>query len=191
MEAMGRSGVIDKNGAEWKLGEWGRNKVQELLQELGWKTTSLDRIDERGAPAMKSRIGFHAALPDFDVSKLGTRRYVEVKTKTKPAYFVKWRRQVHGISLSELSSYRTVEQESGTECWLFVVEKEIGNIMNGRLDELRRPMWSQIYEGEGEQDPGGNIYFDRQAFSLFGTIPRNGEIFELRDRMWLPSRFLR
>jgi hypothetical protein len=188
---MGRSGVIDKHSEEWRLGEWGRDRVAELLKELGWKVTALDRIDNGGAPAMEGPAGFFAALPDFDTTKLGERRYVEVKTKTAPAFFVKWQREVHGISLRSLDSYKAVQQESGTPCWLVVVERERWNILSAPLSYLIQPMWSRMYQGQNEQDNGGNIYFDRQAFNLLGTIPGPGEIFELRDRRWLPSRFLR
>jgi len=154
----------------------GTKLVRNMLQEIGWKVGDLNG----------DGWGFPVGLPGGV-----EHRWVGLRTKQDKVFFKKWNRYVHGISLDAFQFYRTIALEQKVPAWLFVYEVEPNNIIAAPLSALAMPMWHRTYQGTNEQDPGGNIYFDRMAFALFAIPPKPGEMWELRDNHWLPSRYLK
>lgn len=107
---------------EFKLGRTGEQMVAAWLQERGWYVIpSYDYSGSERDKAPKLRgvtDGF--PVPDLDVARSGTRRWVEVKTKTKATEYRKTGSLDHGIE--HYDDYVRVAAETGTEAWLAIFE---------------------------------------------------------------------
>lgn len=107
-------------------GRAGEQRVVRWLQMRSWYVIpSYDYSGESGdkAPRMQGvEDGIRSAfpVPDLDVCRRGTRRWVEVKTKEASDWTFKTRRFEHGIE--HYDDYVRVAAETGTEAWLAVYE---------------------------------------------------------------------
>jgi hypothetical protein len=179
-----------KESAEYKIGRVGEKLVMDKLKACGWYVVPTCDIDggETKAPALLGAEGF-IVIPDLDTARRGDRRWVEVKTKTEPAAFIKWGgRHVHGIALRHWDAYKKVQEITGAKVWLFVYERKRNNILSAPIDRLGLPGFYRTYCGENEMDRGGNIFFDRRVFQLFGIPGAPGEMWEMLDGRWAVNK---
>jgi len=164
---------------EYKLGLWGEESAEKLLEESGCMVVSKRLYTGEGAPMLH---GFKVKLilPDLDVSRQGKRWWVEVKTKKRPGYYGKRRCETHAVDCSNWTQYFRVQKEMGSPVFLMVIEKLTGNILLQSIDKLL----PGLIVNEGCL--AGTYSFPRSSFELWATLGQ-GEMFTLRDREWLSS----
>jgi len=148
-------------------GRSGERVVATMVQERGcFVVPSYDYAGEDGnkAPKMEgARVSY--VLPDLDVSKNGSRYWVEVKTKGAATLHRKTGRLEHGISKRHYEHYQQVQAISGCPVWLFVVEEDDGLVLCERLDVLSKG--ARFYEGP-KMGWAGMVFFPRSAFRVYG-----------------------
>lgn len=79
-------------------------------------------------------------VPDLDIARLGTRRWVEVKTKKLGGFL--WRKTgklQHGINLRLLEHYQTVQEITGSECWIAIYEETTRALLAQTINRLGPP----------------------------------------------------
>lgn len=126
---------------EFARGAAGERRVAAYLQERGWYVIpSYDYAGPEGdKPPRLQGFSVGYPVPDLDVSRDGTRRWVEVKTKWQAAWYGIARTYVHGVDLRLVEHYRTVEAITGTECWIAVYEESTGQLLCQSLTKLGAP----------------------------------------------------
>jgi hypothetical protein len=137
--------------------------VAAWLQERGWHVIpSYDYAGSDGEKAPKLQ-GFREGhpVPDLDVARGGVRKWVEVKSKSYSPFWGKGQCHVHGIDLPLLQHYQTVEQITGTDCWIAIYEEDTGSLLCQSLSELGKPM-STGTDGRGKRI----AYWRRDSFLL-------------------------
>jgi len=147
---------------EFLRGRNGEQLVAELVMRRGgFVIPSYDYSgSDNKAPRMQGLRDSHI-LPDLDVSKRGTRVWIEVKTKAAASYTRITKRLEHGIHRRHWDEYRKVQQITGTPVWLVIYEEATGDVLAQAMDELdgcRR-------EAKG-MAPGGMVFFPRDAFKV-------------------------
>jgi len=153
----------------WRKGRTGEKLVAELLQRQGWYVIpSYDYSGEDGNKAPKLQ-GLSKAfpVPDLDVSKKGIRRWAEVKTKAAATYTRITQRYEHGIPKRHFNAYRQVQDITGCEVWLFVLEENTGEVLCASLDELDK--YKRVYDGS-KMSWGGMVFFPRDIFRVFAKL---------------------
>jgi len=101
-------------------------------------------------------------VPDLDVSKNGSRSWVEVKAKNNAGSPTRLTGQVeHGFSWRLFQHYRTVQQITGTPVYIIILETLTGDILYQSLDELDAVR--RVYDGN-KMDRGGTVFFPRDSF---------------------------
>jgi hypothetical protein len=146
-------------------GHNGELLVADKLMQLGYFVVpSYDYSGQENdkAPKMKGLMRSFV-LPDLDVSKSGSRKWVEVKTKEDATYTRITQQYEHGIPLRHYRQYLEVEKESGCAVYLAVYEIKTGEVLIGRLSELSKLV--RIYDGD-KMSRGGMAFFPRSAFRL-------------------------
>lgn len=124
-------------------------------------------------------------IPDLDLAVAGKRFWCEVKGYWAPRKNRQQGCMVHGIRRLHYRDYGRVVAATGTPCLLAIIEIESGDFLMQRLDALRAmPCQCAGCRGGGDGArcrviPTDNVYFDRDAFKLLGTIP---------DRLMAPVR---
>jgi hypothetical protein len=163
MEKMQKS---FKETKEYQIGNQGELKVVEMLQKRGWFVIpSYDYSGDDGNKAPKLQgLCKNLVIPDLDISKNGSRKWAEVKTKNAATYTRITNRYEHGIPLRHFEHYRDVEQITGCEVWLFIFELDTGQVLFQKLCELEKS--KRIYDG-GKMSWGGMIFFQRDKFKKF------------------------
>lgn len=175
---------------EYKLGHKGEVVVRDLLLKAGWFVSqTYDQLGPTGDKAPKCfgmPEGFlvSSVLPDIDTFRNGERRWVEVKTKTKPTYNRKRKRDEHGINLRHWNDYRIVQKETGVPVFIFVYEVKKGNILVSSVDKLS--MSGVEYHGD-KMDKDGMIFFDRTDFALWAIVDFEGFV-EMDEGNWIVNR---
>ncbi len=154
---------------KYKLGRTGELLIAKLLQKRGWYIIpSYDYTGEDNDKAPKLQGNMNAfVIPDLDISKAGSRRWAEVKTKTEATFTRITGRLEHGIPSRHYRSYKEVQDITGCEVWLFVYETNTGDVLYGKLDELEKK--KRDYEGR-KMSYGGMVFFPRDSFGLFANI---------------------
>jgi hypothetical protein len=149
---------------EFLRGRAGEQVVAEWLKKRKcYVIPSYDYAGENGdkAPKLQGLWTGHP-VPDLDVSKEGSRFWVEVKTK---GYSPVWAKapggpqHTHGIELPLLEHYRTVTLISGSPCWLFIYEENSSWLLGQALHVLGKPA-SVGSDGRGKKI----AYWFRQQF---------------------------
>lgn len=149
--------------AEFEMGSQGEQLVKKMLQENGWfiiPSYAYTGPEGDKAPKMEG-LRTYFVIPDLDACKLGTRRWIEVKTKSKADYTYKTRRLEHGIPLRHYRHYLEVQRESGCPVWLFIYELNTSKLLYASLTALSHGV--RIYEGD-KMSRGGMAFFDRDSF---------------------------
>jgi hypothetical protein len=132
---------------EFVRGRTGEQVVARFLQERGFYVIpSYDYSGDDGDKPPRLQGSADAfPVPDLDVARNGDRRWVEVKTKTAAIEYRKAGELRHGINLRHLESYRKVERETGTECWLAIYEESTGDLLAQTLTGLGEPQVGTIH----------------------------------------------
>lgn len=161
----------------FEMGENGERLVEEVIRGYGWYVNPTRKYcDDEGteaAPMMEGDDG-KLVLPDIYAARSGRREYIEVKTKSS---YVEYRKKggepQHGIDERLWQEYVDVQTQTGDNVWLFIYEKDIGQLLRQKFEEL--PV-DHRHNGNGYSEP--MVYFSR---SLFDIVPISSEI--------LPSYF--
>lgn len=132
--------------------------LRQVLQRLGWFV-----LPPRTAEAQPE--------PDVAAAADGKQCWAAVLTKSQAVTFRLAQEKRHGIGLRTYEHYRALERQTGCEVWLFICEKDSGQVLYGSLAELARN--GQSYLGE-KMDDGGMLFFPRSEF-----VAWNGEESEL------------
>jgi hypothetical protein len=175
-----------KDTDEWRRGEKSQRTVERVLKETGCgfiRTHAIEDPENPGAPAL-SLGEWEIVLPDLDVTKRGRRFWLEVKGKTKAAWYVKKQRLQHGVDTKNWEAYQRVEKESGTPVYIVFHEQVDGNLLIQSVEELRK------VELPGEGSMSHMTYFPRAALFLWAT-DGEGEMFNFQDENWVVREVLR
>lgn len=159
-----------RESAEFLRGRAGEKNAVAMLQEYGaYVVPMYDFSGEEGdkAPRMAGLARWYV-LPDLDASKGGRRAWVEVKRKGRASWTWTQRRYEHGISLRLYRQYLDVEQITGTDVWLMVLEDDSGDVLMQSLERVGAP---RIYPGD-KMCKGGMAFWPRERFILFPSGDR-------------------
>ena len=119
------------------------------------------------APKLQGAAGGYV-VPDLDVSKNGSRSWIEVKAKNNAGSPTRLTGQVeHGFSWRLFQQYRTVQQITGTPVFIIVLELLTGDILYQSLDALDAV--KRVYDGD-KMDRGGTVFFPRSHFEFLCNI---------------------
>lgn len=149
---------------EYKMGQNGEQVIKRLLMQHGWLVIPSYAYTGKGddkAPKLEGMNCFYV-IPDLDVCKAGTRRWVEVKTKTEATFYRKLQRHEHGIPLRHYHHYFEVQRATGAPVWMFVHELNTGAILYASLNALQYV--TRIYDGD-KMSRGGMAFFPRDSFT--------------------------
>lgn len=150
--------------AEFKLGRTGELMVAGWLQERGWyviPSYDYSGSDRDKAPKLRGQAdGF--PVPDLDVARAGTRRWVEVKTKTAADFTYKTGEYEHGIE--HYDDYVRVAAETGTEAWLAIFETSTRELLGQSFAGLGVPRRSTL---NGKR----MAYWPRRRFMRLHVFP--------------------
>lgn len=142
------------------MGRTGELMVSKWLQSRGFYV--IPSYDYTGAEDKAPRMhrGHEGLIvPDLDTCKDGSRRWVEVKTKTEPVYHRKTGTFRHGIDRHQWESYLRIQRETGCKVHLCIIEQVAGIVLMALVDRLREV----VIHGEGAGV--GMVYFPRDAFT--------------------------
>jgi hypothetical protein len=188
MVSLGIASMSIWSTPEGQLGRRGEEIVCEALMRLGWKINKQSRYDTKCAPAIYDINGFWAVLADINGCKEGTRRWFEVKSKTKAEWVVIRKWEGHGIAKANLDYYSKLQEETGTEVWIMIYELSTNDILSAPLDSLLSgPSHHFNTEKSLDRQKGGNVNFPRDQFRLFAVADPLQELFEIQDDRWLPT----
>lgn len=149
---------------EYKLGHDGELVIKQLLIDNGWLVIPSYAYTGKGndkSPRLEGMNCFYV-IPDLDVCKAGTRRWIEVKTKSKADFTRLTQRFEHGIPLRHYRHYFDVQDATGCPVWLFVYELNTKSILYASLNALSYV--ARIYEGP-KMSNGGMAFFPRDNFT--------------------------
>lgn len=150
--------------------------VSEWLQSRGWfvlPTYDYSGLAENKAPKMHGKVK-SLVIPDLDICKDGERRWAEVKYKDQSTYHRITSTIEHGISARLLNHYRTVQETSGCDVWILILEAA-NEVSPHHLDETRVLLGQTIdllgehraYSGS-KMGMSGMAFWPRDRFSEFG-----------------------
>lgn len=159
---------------EFKRGRSGERLVASIVQSRGWFVISsydYSGEDDNKPPRMQGASAA-MAIPDLDLARSGQRRWAEVKTKKSATLHRKTARWEHGIGLRLFNDYRRVEEETGTEVWLFVFEENTKIVLCATLNHLDKH--KRIYDpgdlrGDGAQSSSSS--HQSSASPSPGSVP--------------------
>jgi hypothetical protein len=154
---------------EFKMGRRGEQVVAAMLRSLGyWIIPSYDYAGPDGdrAPSMRSDDDA-LPIPDLDTARRGSRRWVEVKTKSTATYTRMTAQYEHGIDLDKFVRYLDVEETGGVEIWLTFYELDTGLVLHQSLDHLARVV--RRYEGT-KMGRHGMAFFPRSELLVLGRV---------------------
>lgn len=152
----------------WIKGHNGERLIGDLLREGDWYVIpSYDYSGEDDKAPRLQGLKECLVIPDLDICKNGTRRWAEVKTKTKADWTHITQRLEHGFPLRHYQDYFKVQRETGTEVWLFIYEESTGDVLYAKINDL--DSIKRIYDGD-KMDRGGTVFFPRDAFKLWMNI---------------------
>jgi hypothetical protein len=126
---------------EFMRGRAAEERVSAWLQVRGWYVIpSYDYAgdDRDKAPRLQGfKIGH--PIPDLDISKTGTRIWLEVKSKSRTIFWRKTQKHQHGIDLRLLEHYQLVEKITGSPCWIAIYEEWNGVLLGQAISKLGEP----------------------------------------------------
>jgi hypothetical protein len=120
--------------------------VARWLQKRGWYVVpSYDYAgDERNKPPRLHGLRVGYSVPDLDVAREGSRKWIEVKTKEKASFTYLTGRLEHGIEHRLLDHYQRVAAITGDECWIAVYEESTQELLCQSLALLGTPRASNM-----------------------------------------------
>lgn len=122
-----------RDSQEWRLGQWGEREVRRKFEREGWFVVPVHLIEHEGAPGLTQALR-KFVLPDLQVAGGAEMRWVEVKTKTRAAFYQKTGQWRHGIALRHWNDYLDVCAESGLPGYLAIVQLDPRMLLLGRFD---------------------------------------------------------
>lgn len=155
---------------EYKRGQTGSRIVADRLKALGWYVIPSEDYSGQEDNKAPSLVGFadRYVTPDLDVSKAGTRKWVEVKTKKQPSPGRVLKGPCHGFRLRHLENYRRVQAITGAQVFLAVYEECSGDVLIRKLDDLPKPFVTTMRKNG--RDDGPHAFFRRDAFRFFFNV---------------------
>jgi hypothetical protein len=148
-------------GAEMAVAEYLKSRGFCIIPSYDYSGKGDDK-----APKLTGVIGAFP-VPDLDVAKDGGRRWIEVKRKAGATFHRNSGAWEHGIPLRLFNAYKKVEEITGNEVWLFVVEDETSDVLCGKLSILAQS--GRCYTGY-KMSWGGMIFFPRKKFIKLTTL---------------------
>jgi hypothetical protein len=154
---------------EFQFGTWGEDIFARILCRMGWfvNMTSHFSAHDGGesAPVLLGPDGRRLTMPDVDQARAGIRKWAEVKTKTAPSYSRITRTWDHGLSRKAAHQYQHVQDQTGTEVWIYIMELMFGAVLRSPLAEWITE--SRVYEGD-KMGRGGMLFRPRCDLEIFG-----------------------
>lgn len=109
-------------------GQWGTSAealIRRWYQESGCFVVPVHAIEDGGAPLLTGLLRKHV-LPDFQVSRGGASRWVEVKFKDHCVLYQKAREWRTGVDLPNWHDYLQVESETGIPGYMAILQYRKG-----------------------------------------------------------------
>lgn len=162
--AMATSLIPFNQTQEFRKEANGEQVIKNLLIQNGWLIIPSYAYTGPGddkAPRMEGMNTYYI-IPDLDICKLGTRRWIEVKTKEAADFTRITQRLEHGIPLRHYYHYFEVQKATGCPVWLFVYEQKAGVILYASLNSLIYSV--RKYTGD-KMNRGGMAFFPRDSFT--------------------------
>lgn len=154
---------------QFQLGHEGERRGVLFFQGLGCGVAiPADYAGENGETVPLLQWAHHAwIVPDLDVVGNGHRGAVDVKVKTKAVYYGVMQRYVHGISLRQHEHYLGYQDATGTPVYLLIIERETGEYLFARLDDLiPNAQKDRRSKEDGGMENGGMIFYKKADFTL-------------------------
>lgn len=161
---------------EFKFGNSGERLVANWLKNNDvYVIPSYDYSGDDGAkaPRLQGLVRSYV-IPDLDTAKSGVRRWVEVKTKSRPDLSRVTNTWDHGIEERLLLNYQTVQEITGTEAWVCIYEHEACKVLLAPVDYVLTEMAREPKRRRRMNDGKIGIYIDRELFTdhdPYGPIP--------------------
>jgi hypothetical protein len=154
-----------------QYGRDGELSIAEIMKSRGWYVIPSYDYSGKGDDKSPKLVGADKgyAVPDLDVAKKGKRFWIEVKRKSTATLHRKTQILEHGIPLRLYHDYKFVEQETGCEVWLFIIEDDSADVLCAKLSDLATK--ARICDGD-KMSRGGMIFFPRENFVRFGKLNR-------------------
>lgn len=146
--------------------DFGEDVIRDGLASRGWFVIPTAKINAGGAP-MARNCDNALILPDLQIAARGKSLWVEVKRKTKPGFMRKTNRKTHGFCKRQWEHYKSIEEETGVQVWLFIWVTSTKTICYAPIGFL---FWPQIREpGEFlDRTPQNKSDFCEHGMVFFG-----------------------
>lgn len=172
MAASSDSQISLRETKTFRQGRVGEEIISYYLQKSGcWIIPSYAFTDDEGeekAPRLQKFMAGYI-IPDLDVSKEGTRFWVEAKTKCAPTFTRIMQQFEHGIPLRHYQHYLRVQRITGCKVYLFIYEETSREILYIKLDDIHTN--HRIYSGN-KMSYGGMIFFPKDTLQLWKQVPQ-------------------
>lgn len=143
------------------IGARGEERAREWLKANGYTILPASLLTAAGAPLIQDG-KYKFILPDNLSWKNNVAKWVEVKTKSFPTeHYKKPHRLEHGFPLRHWCSYDMIQQLTGHEVNIAVIELCSRKLLLSDLDSLRAS--SRIYFMDREW----HIYLERELFEQY------------------------
>lgn len=124
------------------------------------------------APALETE-DQRVIVPDLDISKLGRRCWIEIKTYARAAWNRRNRCLVHGIAVRSFNHYVACEMRTGSDVFLAVNELDTGLLVvsNRTISAMQKIAClcgcesNPARHHRSSENPHSQWYFDRDTFT--------------------------
>lgn len=168
---------------KFKKGHTGELIVARLLKQQDWyiiPSYDYSGAEDNKAPRLQG-LDKEYIIPDLDISQKGCRLWAEIKTKASPSYTRITKRLEHGIPLRHRNHYLKIQEITGCDVWLYIVEEDTGTVLRAALNELIK--CERIYSGD-LMSYGGMAFFPRDAFEVWATADESGTSLKEREAVY-------
>ena len=162
------------NSPTARFGTYGEARVEDWLKQRDLFVTRLCNIrnvDGIGAPMLMGA-RCNLILPDFqiiDPRKLGQPFYVEVKTKTVPAWYAKGYCYTHGIDTANWRHYKRISLTTGLPVWLLILDDMSGELLGLQIHRCTPDHHCEPNEAFPK---GGGTFWRRSQLLLIAQLER-------------------
>jgi len=162
-----------------ELGNFSEHVWQNVLLRSSFNIIPLCRIDDGGAPRLRSEI-LDNILPDFDVISGRRNAYLDSKCKTNlVCYRIANNELRHGINLSHWQEYERIEGQHLKKCCIGVLQLYgltkahwTGRLLANSLFRLGQPI-------RGHSNQSHMIYWPVRKFRVIAEFISPQELWEL------------
>lgn len=162
--------AVFSQSEQYRKGDVSQRLCTDFFKRRGWYV--IPSYDYHGGDEKPPRMdgpGGAFCLPDLDVCRNGTRRWVEVKYKKRATWYRNGRQLEHGINLWLFNHhYKRVCEQSGDELYIAIHEGATDRLLVRKADELR-PL-AREYHGGG-MGRAGMVFFPRSQLQGLAVIP--------------------